>query len=233
VGDGHRVHGYLHDDPWVAKGVNTRADLAEAAAVVRARILHEHMLAGVTVVDPATTHVDADVRIEHDVVLEPFTMLRGTTSVAEGAVVGPHVVAVDAEIGPDAEVGPFCYLRPGTVLERGAKAGTHVEIKNTRLAEGAKVPHLSYIGDARIGSRSNIGAGSITANYDGFEKHPTVIGEDVRVGCDTIFIAPVTIGDAAYTAAGSTVTDDVPPEGLGVARAKQTNIEGYARRRRR
>jgi bifunctional UDP-N-acetylglucosamine pyrophosphorylase/glucosamine-1-phosphate N-acetyltransferase len=230
---GRSVRAHRDPDSWVAHGINTRADLAEAAARLRERINHAHMLEGVTIVDPASTHIDAGVTIERDVVVHPFTVLRGATHLATGASVGPHVVAVDSTIGPDADVGPFCYLRPGTVLRRGAKAGTYVELKNATVGEGAKVPHLSYIGDAQIGAGSNIGAGSITANYDGFDKHPTVFGENVRTGSHNVFVAPVTIGDGAWTAAGSAITDDVPPDALGVARAKQTNIEDYVRRRRR
>jgi bifunctional UDP-N-acetylglucosamine pyrophosphorylase/glucosamine-1-phosphate N-acetyltransferase len=230
---GRRVRAHRDPDSWVAHGINTRADLAVAAARLRERINHDHMVAGAGIVDPATTYIDAGVSIEADATIHPFTVLRGATTVAAGASVGPHVVAVDAQIGPDADVGPFCYLRPGTVLERGAKAGTYVELKNATVGERAKVPHLSYIGDAQIGAGSNIGAGSITANYDGFDKHPTVFGENVRTGSHNVFVAPVTIGDGAWTAAGSAITDDVPPDALGVARAKQTNIEDYVRRRRR
>jgi bifunctional UDP-N-acetylglucosamine pyrophosphorylase/glucosamine-1-phosphate N-acetyltransferase len=173
------------------------------------------------------------VTIEPDAQIQPFTVLRGATAVGRGAVVGPHAVIVDSEVGEEALVGPFCYLRPGTRLGPRSKAGTFVEMKNSSLGEGAKVPHLSYIGDADIGQDSNIGAGAITANYDGTAKHRTVIGRDVRTSCDNVFVAPVTIGDGAWTGAGSTITDDIPPEALGIARTKQTNIEGYARRRRR
>ncbi len=233
AGTGKRVSAYLHDDAVVAKGINTRVDLAEAEAVLRSRINVGHMLAGVTIVDPASTFIDAGVRVGRDAVILPFTLLRGATEVEEGAQVGPHVVAVDAHIGAGAMVGPFCYLRPGARLERGAKAGTYVELKNSSVGAGAKVPHLSYIGDAEIGAGTNIGAGTITANYDGSTKHRTVIGENVRTGSQNVFVAPVTIGDGAWTAAGSAITDDVPPDALGVARAKQTNIEDYARRRRR
>jgi bifunctional UDP-N-acetylglucosamine pyrophosphorylase / glucosamine-1-phosphate N-acetyltransferase len=227
------VHAHVHDDPVVAKGINTRADLADAAAVLRERVNRGHMLAGVTIVDPASTHIDATVVIEPDAVIEPFTVLRGSTTVGEGAVVGPHVVAVDAEVGPEATVGPFSSLRPGTRLARGAKAGTFVEIKNSEIGEGAKVPHLSYIGDAQVGAGTNIGAGGITANYDGERKQQTVIGRDVHTSCHNVFVAPVTIGDGAWTAAGSVITADVPPDALGVARARQTNIEGYGKRKRR
>ena len=232
-GEGRLVAGHRHDDATVALGVNTRADLAEAGAILRARIAREHMLAGVTIVDPATTYIDASVRIEPDVVVQPFTILQGDSLLQRGCVVGPNAVVVDSRIGPGAEVGPFCLLRPGTVLETGAHAGHFVEIKNARIGEGAKVPHLSYIGDAEIGAQTNIGAGAITANYDGHQKQRTVIGRDVHTGSDNVFVAPVTIGDGAWTAAGSIITDDVPPDALAVARARQKNIEGYGKRKRR
>jgi bifunctional UDP-N-acetylglucosamine pyrophosphorylase/glucosamine-1-phosphate N-acetyltransferase len=231
-GDGETVHAHRHGDPLVAKGVNTRVDLAEADAELRSRINRRHMLAGVTIVDPVSTFIEPDVEIEADAVVHPFTVLRGTTRVGAGAQVGPHVLAVDASIGRDALVGPFCYLRPGATLLDGAKAGTYVEIKNAVIGEGAKVPHLSYIGDADIGAGSNIGAGAITANYDGVQKQRTTIGKDVHTSSHNVFVAPVTIGDGAWTAAGSVITDDIPPDALGVARAKQTNIEGYGRRKR-
>ena len=232
-GEGRLVAAHRHDDATVALGVNTRADLAEAGAILRARIAREHMLAGVTIVDPATTYIDASVRIEPDVVVQPFTILQGDSLLQRGCVVGPNAVVVDSRIGPGAEVGPFCLLRPGTVLEAGAHAGHFVEIKNARIGEGAKVPHLSYIGDAEIGAQTNIGAGAITANYDGHQKQRTVIGRDVHTGSDNVFVAPVTIGDGAWTAAGSIITDDVPPDALAVARARQKNIEGYGKRKRR
>ena len=230
---GETVVAHRHPDATIAHGINTRADLAEATAVLRERINLRHMLAGVTIADPASTFIEADVTIEPDAQIQPFTVLRGATAVGRGAVVGPHAVVVDSEIGEEALVGPFCYLRPGTRLGPRSKAGTFVEMKNSSLGEGAKVPHLSYIGDAEIGQGSNIGAGAITANYDGRSKNRTIIGRDVRTSCDNVFVAPVTIGDGAWTGAGSTITDDIPPEALGIARAKQTNIEGYARRRRR
>jgi len=232
-GDGERVHAHVHDDPLVAKGVNTRVDLSEADAELRARINRRHQLDGVTIVDPASTFIEPTVEIEADAVIHPFTVLRGETRIGAGAQVGPHVVAADATIGRDAMVGPFCYLRPGATLQDGAKAGTYVEIKNAVLGEGAKVPHLSYIGDAEIGSGTNIGAGAITANYDGHSKQRTVIGKDVHTSSHNVFVAPVTIGDGAWTAAGSVITDDIPPDALGVARAKQTNIPGYGTRKRR
>ena len=226
------MHAHRHDDPLVAKGVNTRVDLAEADAELRARINRGHMLAGVTIVDPASTFIEPGVEIEADAIVHPFTVLRGATRVGAGAQVGPHAVAVDATIGRDALVGPFCYLRPGATLMDGAKAGTYVEIKNSVIGEGAKVPHLSYIGDADVGADSNIGAGAITANYDGNEKQRTTIGRDVHTSSHNVFVAPVTIGDGAWTGAGSVITNDIPPDALGVARAKQTNIEGYGRRKR-
>ena len=226
VGDGDTVVGYHHPDPTVALGINTRADLAAASALLRDRINVGHMLAGVTIVDPASTWIEPTVTIAADAQIEPFTVLRGATDIGAGAVVGPHAVAVDAS------VGPFCYLRPGATLAEGAKAGTFVEIKNSHLDTGAKVPHLSYIGDASIGAGTNIGAGAITANYDGQAKQRTTIGKDVHTSCDNVFVAPVTIGDGAWTAAGSVITEDVPPDALGVARARQKNIEGYGRRKR-
>ena len=232
VAAGRPVAGHRHPDPTGGLGINTRADMAAAAAILRDRTNRAHMLAGVTIVDPVTTWIDAGVEIERDAVVHPFTVLRGETRVAESAEVGPHVVAVDARIGPGAAVGPFCYLRPGADVGAGAKAGTFVEIKNSAIGEGAKVSHLSYIGDAEIGAGTNIGAGNITANYDGERKQRTTIGRDVRTSSDTVFVAPVTIGDGAWTAAGSVITDDIPPDALGVARTRQKNIEGYGTRKR-
>jgi len=216
-----------------AEGVNTRVEMAEAAAALRDRINEEHMLAGVTIVDPSSTWIEPSVQLEPDSTVHPFTVLRGTTRVGGGAEVGPHAVAVDAEIGPRVLVGPFCYLRPGTVLEAGAKAGTFVEIKNSRVGEGTKIPHLSYIGDAEIGARTNIAAGNITVNYPhepGKPKSRTTIGENVRTGVQNAFVAPVEIGEGAWIAAGSVITKDVPPGALAVARAKQENKEGYTAR---
>jgi bifunctional UDP-N-acetylglucosamine pyrophosphorylase/glucosamine-1-phosphate N-acetyltransferase len=217
-------------EPGDVEGVNTRAELANAAAALRDRILRRHMLDGVTVVDPSTTWIEAEVSIEADTVIHPFTVLRGTTTVAAGAEVGPHVVAVDAAIGHDAVVGPFCHLRPGAVLERGARAGTFVEIKSSTLGPAVKVPHLSYIGDAEIGEGTNVAAGAITANYRpelGGEKKRTVIGRNVHTGSHNVFVAPVEIGDGAWIGAGSTITEDVPPGALAVARARQVTKEGY------
>ena len=235
VENGERVVAYVAPDPAEAEGVNTRAELAEAAAALRDRINREHMLAGVAIADPASTWIEPEVELEPDSTIHPFTVLSGKTRVATGAVVGPHVVAVDAVIGPEATVGPFCYLRPGTELEAGAKAGTFVEIKNARIGARAKVPHLSYIGDADLGEETNIGAGAITANYRpelGPGKFRTTIGRNVHTGSDNVFVAPVTIGDNAWVAAGSVVTKNVPPGALAIARSRQVNKEGYDDRKR-
>ena len=232
---GERVAVYRAEDPAEAEGVNTRAELAATAAVLRDRINHKHMVNGVTIVDPATTWIEPAVELEPDCTIQPFTVLKGETYVAAGADVGPQVVAVDSRIGPGALVGPFCYLRPGTVLERGAKAGAFVEIKNSRIGEGSKVPHQSYIGDADIGDGTNIGAGNITANFahqPGRPKSRTTIGRNVRTGVHNAFVAPVEIGDEAWTGAGSVITKDVPPESLAVARARQETKEGYVRKKR-
>jgi bifunctional UDP-N-acetylglucosamine pyrophosphorylase / glucosamine-1-phosphate N-acetyltransferase len=227
---GKTVAAYKADDPDAPVGINTRADLAWAGAVLRDRINEQHMLAGVTLVDPQTTWIDPSVELEPDSVVHPFTLLRGVTRVGRGAEIGPHVVAVDAEIGEGALVGPFCYLRPGTALESGAKAGTFVELKNARIGTGTKVPHLSYIGDAEIGPETNIGAGAITANYPhqpGRPKGRTKIGRNVRTGVQNAFVAPIEIGDDAWIAVGSVVTDDVPPGSLAGFAPRQVTKEGY------
>jgi bifunctional UDP-N-acetylglucosamine pyrophosphorylase / glucosamine-1-phosphate N-acetyltransferase len=230
VGQGRTVAVHQAPDPGeVEPGVNTRVELAAAAAALRNRINEAHMLAGVTIVDPETTWIDPTVVIDPDATIEPFTVLRGATTVGTGATVGPHAVAVDTEIGPDVAVGPFCYLRPGTALAAGAKAGTFVEIKNSRIGERTKVPHLSYIGDAQIGEDTNVAAGNITVNFahePGRPKGRTTIGRNVRTGVDNAFVAPVTIGDDAWIAAGSVITEDVPPGALAIARARQVNKEG-------
>ena len=230
---GRPVGAHLTAEAEVAEGVNTREELAQAAALLRDRVNTTHMLAGVTIIDPQSTWIDPDVELEPDSTVHQFTVLRGRTRVAAGAEVGPHAVVVDSEIGPAAIVGPFCYLRPGTVLEAGAKAGTFVEIKNSHVGEGAKVPHLSYIGDADIGAGSNVAAGNITANFPhkpGLPKGRTTIGRNVRTGIHNGFIAPVTIGDDAWVAAGSVITKDVPPAALAVARSRQVNKEGFVSR---
>jgi bifunctional UDP-N-acetylglucosamine pyrophosphorylase/glucosamine-1-phosphate N-acetyltransferase len=245
---GRTVAAHVVPDAPEAMGVNDRAQLAEAARVLRDRINHRHMLAGVAIVDPATTWIDADVVLEPDATVLQNTQLKGATVVRRGAVVGPdttltscdvgedaHVRRTTAEgavIGPEATVGPYSFLRPGTRLGRGAKVGAYVEIKASDVGEGSKVPHLSYVGDATIGARTNIGAATVFVNYDGRDKHRTTVGDDVRVGSDTMLVAPVEIGDGAYTAAGSVITQDVPPGALGVGRAKQRNIEGWVERKR-
>jgi bifunctional UDP-N-acetylglucosamine pyrophosphorylase / glucosamine-1-phosphate N-acetyltransferase len=232
VDEGARVSAH-EAMPGEAEGVNTRVELAAAAAELRTRINEAHMLAGVTIVDPATTWIEPSVEVGQDTTIHPFTVLRGRTRVGPNAEVGPHVVAVDAEIGPAVLVGPFCYLRPGTVLEARAKAGTFVEIKNSRIGAGTKVPHLSYIGDAEIGEETNIAAGNITVNFPhepGKPKSRTKIGDNVRTGVQNAFVAPVEVGEGAWIAAGSVITKDVPPGALAVARARQENKEGYASR---
>ncbi len=217
---------------------------AEEAA--QRRIAEEHARAGVTFLQPGTTRVEAGVTIGRDSVIGPGTVLEGATSVGERCELGPHTTARDAtirdgatvvhsfilgaEIGPDATIGPFAYLRPGTVVREGAKVGTFVEVKNSDIGAGAKVPHLSYLGDADVGEGSNLGASTITANYDGRKKHRTKLGKSVKTGVHTSLIAPLDVGDQAYTGAGSTITDDVPEGALGIAREKQRNIEGYADR---
>ena len=235
VADGRRVEARPTADVTAVEGVNTRAELAVAAAALRDRIVRRHMLDGVTVIDPATTWIEPDVVIEPDAVIHPFTTLRGATVVGEGAEVGPHVVALDAQIGPGAPVGPFSYLRPGTVVEAGAKVGAFVEVKNSRIGERSKVPHLSYIGDADVGEDTNIGAGAITANFpheEGRPKGRTTIGRNVRTGIHNGFEAPVTIGDGAWIGGGSYITDDVPDDSLAIARARQVTKEGHVRRKR-
>jgi bifunctional UDP-N-acetylglucosamine pyrophosphorylase/glucosamine-1-phosphate N-acetyltransferase len=235
-------------DPTETLGINDRRALAGVRAIAQQQILERHMLAGVTVVDPRATVVDVGVRIGPDSVIAPFTSLHGSTSIGEGSTIGPHATLTDttvgsgatvlhsyakeAEIGDRVSVGPFAYLRPGAVLREGSKAGTFVEIKNSVVGAGSKIPHLSYIGDADIGEGSNLGAATITANYDGYRKHRTTIGARVRTGVDTTLVAPVTLGDDVFTGAGSVITDEVPEGALGIARAQQRNLGGYAERRR-
>ncbi len=235
VAAGGRAQAWRSHDSLSPIGINNRVELAQAAAALRDRINEAHMLAGVTIIDPQSAWIDVGVELEPDVVVHPFTVLRGRTTVASGAEIGPHVVAIDAVIGERVSIGPFCYLRPGTVLDPDAKAGTFVEIKNSRIGAGTKIPHLSYIGDADIGEGTNIAAGNITANFPhtpGEPKGRTTIGSNVRTGIHNGFVAPVEVGDDAWIAAGSVITKDVPPGALGVARARQENKEGYARRQR-
>jgi bifunctional UDP-N-acetylglucosamine pyrophosphorylase/glucosamine-1-phosphate N-acetyltransferase len=246
--DGLTVAGVVLDDPVQTKGVNDRVQLAELHAEHNRRALLAWMRSGVTVVDPATTWVDVDVVLAPDVTLLPGVQLHGRTEVGEGATVGPDTTLRDtvveagasvvrthasgARVGAGATVGPFTYLRPGTVLEAGAKAGAYVEIKASTVGAGAKVPHLSYVGDATIGAGANIGAATVFVNYDGVAKHRTVVGDEARIGSDTMLVAPVTIGAGAYTAAGSVITEDVPAGAMAVGRARQRIIAGWVARRR-
>ncbi|MCB5907596.1 bifunctional UDP-N-acetylglucosamine diphosphorylase/glucosamine-1-phosphate N-acetyltransferase GlmU [Streptomyces pinistramenti] len=245
---GHRVGAAVAGDHREILGINNRVQLAEARRLLNERLLERAMLAGVTVVDPSSTWVDVSVGFEADAVVHPGTQLLGATQVAAGAEVGPHsrltdtvvgegavasfTVAEGARIGAGAQVGPYAYLRPGTDLGAKAKAGAYVEMKNAAIGEGTKVPHLSYVGDATIGEYTNIGAASVFVNYDGEAKHHTTVGSHCRTGSDNMFVAPVTIGDGAYTAAGSVITKDVPPGSLAVARGQQRNIEGWVARKR-
>ncbi|MFE2509341.1 bifunctional UDP-N-acetylglucosamine diphosphorylase/glucosamine-1-phosphate N-acetyltransferase GlmU [Streptomyces naganishii] len=245
---GHRVGACVAGDHREIAGINNRVQLAEARRILNDRLLTAAMLAGVTVVDPATTWVDVTVTFEQDATVLPGTQLHGSTHLGEGSVVGPNsrltdtkvgagarvdnTVSNGAVVGPEASVGPYAYLRPGTRLGLKSKVGTYVETKNARIGEGTKVPHLSYVGDATIGEYSNIGAASVFVNYDGKDKHHTTVGSHCRTGSDNMFVAPVTIGDGAYTAAGSVITRDVPPGSLAVARGQQRNIEGWVARKR-
>ena len=229
---GGRASASLVDDASLLLGVNTRVELAEAAQIIRDRIIEQHLLAGAGIVDPATTYIDADVELAADCVVHPYTILRGHTRLAAGAEAGPHSVLTDSVLDSDAQAGPFAHLRAGTHLHAGARVGAFAETKNTELGARSKIPHLSYVGDATVGEDTNIGAGNITANYDGVDKHRTTIGDRVRTGSDCVFVAPVEIGDDATTGAGSIITEDVPAEALGIARARQVNKEHYAKRKR-
>jgi len=245
---GHKIAAHVLDDPSLALGVNDRVQLAQVRALAQARIHAAHGRAGVTIVDPASTVIEVGVTLGEDTVVEPSSFLRGTTSAGRGCRIGPlttligatlhdnvkipHSYVIEAEICDGATVGPFAYLRPGTILREGSKAGTFVEIKNSDVGAGSKVPHLSYIGDADIGEATNLGAATITANYDGVHKHRTTIGDRVHTGVDTTLVAPVTLGDDVFTAANSAITKDVPDGALAIARERQTNHEGYADRKR-
>jgi bifunctional UDP-N-acetylglucosamine pyrophosphorylase/glucosamine-1-phosphate N-acetyltransferase len=228
--DGATVAAHAVADERLVLGVNDRAALAQVRALAQAGIHARHMAAGVTIVDPCATVIDVDVQIGQDTTIEPFSTLRGATRIGEGALVR-HSYMIDSVLEDGVTVGPFAYLRPGSVLRAGSKVGTFVEIKNSDIGAGAKIPHLSYIGDADVGEGANLGASTITANYDGYAKHRTTIGRRVRSSVHVSFVAPVTVGDEAYTGAGSVIHQDVPPGALGIARARQTNKEGYAERR--
>jgi bifunctional UDP-N-acetylglucosamine pyrophosphorylase/glucosamine-1-phosphate N-acetyltransferase len=243
---GGRVATHLTGDPAGALGVNDRADLMQAEAVAQRRILEDHARAGVSFLQSHTARVEAGVRIGADTVIGPGVSLLGATTVGPGCEIGPHSTVADSEIGAQARViqsflvearvedgasiGPFSYLRPGTVIRARAKVGAFVEVKNSDVGPGAKVPHLSYIGDADVGEGSNLGASTITANYDGRQKHRTTVGAGVKTGIHTSLVAPVDVGDRAYTGAGSVIADDVPEGALGIARPRQTNVDGYADR---
>ncbi|MDQ1672307.1 MAG: bifunctional UDP-N-acetylglucosamine pyrophosphorylase / glucosamine-phosphate N-acetyltransferase [Frankiaceae bacterium] len=248
VGAGALVQAVTTDLPAETAGVNDRVQLAAAGKVLNARLVEQAMRDGVTVVDPDTTWLGAAVELAADVTLLPNTDLAGATRIRAGAVVGPDCSLTDTEvgegavvrrttadsavIGAGATVGPYTYLRPGTRLGARSKAGAFVEMKAANLGDGAKVPHLSYVGDADIGEGSNIGCATVFVNYDGQTKHRTVVGRHTRIGSDTMLVAPVQVGDGAYTAAGSVITDDVPPGAIGVGRARQRNIDGWVERRR-
>lgn len=246
--DGLRVTALTAPDARELAGVNDRVQLAEAGKELNRRLVEKAMRNGATVIDPATTWIGVEVEIGRDVVIHPNTQLWGSTVIGDGAEIGPDTTLTDMEvgaratvvrtqgelgvIGEDATVGPFTYIRPGTELGAGGKLGGFVEAKNATIGEGSKVPHLTYIGDATVGKHSNIGASSVFANYDGINKHHTTIGDYCRTGSDTMFVAPVTIGDGAYTGAGTVVTEDVPPGALAIKEGRQRNIEGWVENRR-
>jgi bifunctional UDP-N-acetylglucosamine pyrophosphorylase/glucosamine-1-phosphate N-acetyltransferase len=246
---GKAVTAVLSNDYTETLGINDRSQLADCAALMRDRINHEHMLNGVTIVDPTTTWIDAGVKISADVTIYPATAISGETTIASGSVIGPRTTLVNCQVSPDAtviesfatdskigssaKVGPYSYLRAGTVLADEAKIGAYVETKNSTIGKGSKVPHLSYVGDAQIGEGTNIGAATIFVNYDGENKHQTKVGNQVRIGSDTMLVAPVSIGDGAYTAAGSVINEDVPAGAIGIGRARQTNILGWVLRKRK
>jgi len=240
--------GSLGSAPTTESRVHDRVQLGTAHRAYNARLLEMHMRAGVTIVDPATAWVDADVTLEPDVTLWPSVELHGSTVIGTGASIGPdtsltdttvgprarltRTVAIGATVGAGATIGPFAYLRPGTDLADDVHIGTYVELKNATVGEGTKIPHLTYVGDATIGEQTNIGAATVFVNYDGVEKHRSVIGSHVRTGADNMFVAPVEVGDGAYTAAGSVITQDVPPGAMGVGRAQQRNVAGWVARKR-
>jgi len=246
--EGGRVATHVTGDLWEVEGVNDRVQLATLGAVLNRRITEHWMRQGVTIVDPSTTWIDVDVELDQDVTIKPNTQLHGKTKIATGATIGPDTTlidvvvgedatvrrteATDATIGQGANVGPFTYIRPGTVLGDAGKIGAFYETKNAVIGRGAKLSHLGYAGDAEIGENTNIGCGNITANYDGVNKHRTVIGSEVRTGSNTVFTAPVTIGDGAYTAAGAVVRNDVPPGALTMNAVEQRTIEDWVLKRR-
>ncbi|PPK70338.1 bifunctional UDP-N-acetylglucosamine pyrophosphorylase/glucosamine-1-phosphate N-acetyltransferase [Actinokineospora auranticolor] len=247
-GDGRRVGALVCADPWLVEGVNDRVQLARLGTELNRRVVEGWMRAGVTVVDPATTWIGLDVVLGRDVLVEPNTQLRGVTAIGANSVIGPDTTLTDvtvgeqasvvrtqgasAEIGDGATVGPFAYVRPGTRLGIKGKIGTFVETKNAQIGTGSKVPHLSYVGDATIGDHSNIGAASVFVNYDGVNKHHTVVGSHVRMGSDNMYVAPVTVGDGAYSGAGTVIRRNVPPGALAVSGGAQRNVENWVVSRR-
>ncbi len=231
VREGRRVEALRLDDSEEAIGVDTREQLARAAAVVRRRLLERLMADGVSIVDPANTYVDADVEIGRDTLIEPGCSIQGATCIGERVHVKPHCTIESSQLGDDVTIGPSAHLRPGTVLGRGVRIGNFVEVKNSTLGEGVKADHLSYIGDADVGAGASFGCGSIVVNYDGIAKHRTRVGERAFIGCNVNLIAPVVVADDAFVAAGSTISKAVPAEALAVARSRQRNIEGWVRRR--
>ena len=242
------MRGHRLDDASIIAGVNDRVQLAAIGAEFNRRLCEAAMRGGATIVDPASTFIDVDVRIGRDVVIEPGTQLRGHTVIGDNCTIGPDTTLTDmvigdgasvirthgseSTIGPRATVGPFTFIRPGTSLGEEGKLGGFVEAKKATIGRGSKVPHLTYVGDATIGEESNIGASSVFVNYDGVNKHHTTIGSHVRTGSDTMFIAPVTVGDGAYSGAGTVIKDDVPPGALAVSGGHQRIIEGWVRRKR-
>lgn len=246
--DGHRAGTLIADDPWVTAGVNDRIQLTELAGELNRRVLRHWQRAGVTVRDPTSTWVDVDVTLASDVTIAPGVQLHGNTTVGCGAYLGPDATLTNVAVGEDASVvrthgsesvidsgatvGPFSYLRPGTRLGEGGKIGTFVETKQTDIGSHSKIPHLTYVGDATIGEYSNIGCATVFVNYDGVDKHHTTIGSHARTGADNLFVAPVTIGDGAYSGAGTVVRRDVPPGTLAVSESPQRNIDGWVSRKR-
>jgi bifunctional UDP-N-acetylglucosamine pyrophosphorylase / glucosamine-1-phosphate N-acetyltransferase len=243
---GGRIATHLTDDTLSAMGVNTLVDLMEAERLAQRQLIDVHALAGVSFTAPWSVSLDAGVELGPDTVIGQGVTIKGATRVGEGCEIGPHTTIVDSELGDrvtvphsyllecevhdGVSIGPFAYLRPGAIVREGAKVGTFVEVKNSDVGRGAKVPHLTYLGDAEVGEESNIAAGNITANYDGRRKHRTKIGKRVKTGVNTSFVAPVDVGDRAYTGAGSVITDDVPEGALGISRPEQKNVEGYTDR---
>jgi bifunctional UDP-N-acetylglucosamine pyrophosphorylase/glucosamine-1-phosphate N-acetyltransferase len=243
---GGRIAAHVTDDTAAALGINDRSQLMDAEELAQVRLLHAHAREGVTFQSPLTTRVETGVEIGADTVIAPGCNLTGTTRIGTRALIGPNVTAIDSSVGDgatviqchmveaevhaDATVGPFAYLRPGTIVREGAKIGTFVEVKNADIGKGAKVPHLSYVGDAEVGEEANLGASTITANYDGRRKHRTKVGKRAKISVHTTLVAPVDVGEGAYTGAGSAITEDIPDGALGIARPRQENVEGYAKR---